>query len=153
MISGSDFVKASVIASWLGVQATLIATSGARPEHAFGFRMFGEASYLQYTLSRVVRDGDRLHEVACPNGQYVASGRSFDWHTWVRQTGLGTFDRKLFASYGIAAQLARLEAAVHSFAEHVPGDRQTLRFVLSGWTQRNGGPELPFRFESQPVNP
>jgi hypothetical protein len=154
MISGADLVKASVIIGWLGVQTALIVTSGARPEHAFGFRMFGEASTLQYSLSRIVREGGQLREVPCPNGKYsVGPGRDYDWHGWVRQGGLGTFDRELFASYGVAAQLARLHAAVDSFAAHVPGDNRTLRFVMSGWSQRNGGSRVPFRFESPQVNP
>lgn len=153
MVSGSDLVKACVLVGWVGTQAALILTSGARPEHAFGFRMFGEASDLQYKLTRIVHDGGQLKEVPCPNGRYVASGRTYDWHDWVKQGGLGTFERTLFASYGVAAQRARLEAAVHSFADHVPGDKETVRFVLSGWTQRNGGAQEPFRFESQPVNP
>ena len=153
MPSGADLVKASVLVGWLGVQAALIATSGARPEHAFGFRMFGEASTLQYSLSRVVRQGGTVREVPCPDGKYTIKGREYDWHSWVRQGGLGTFDREIFASYGVAAQRNRLEAAVRSYAAHVQGDHETVRFVLSGWTARNGGAHVPFRFESAPVNP
>lgn len=153
----ADVVKASVLLGWLAVQGALVATAGSRPEHAFGFRMFGEASTLSYSLHRVIRgpDGEE-RELKCEGGRYSilrgAPGRDervvYDWHDWVKRPALGTFDRELFASYGVAAQLSRLAIAVDSFADQVPADHETLRFVLRGTSSRNGSPPEPFVFES-----
>ena len=152
MPSGSDIVKASVLVGWLGVQAALILTAGARPEHAFGFRMFGEASTLQYSLARGIRERSGVRELPCPAGRYTTrAGRSYDWHTWVRNAELGAFDREIVANYGVAAQLTRLEAALSSYAAHVEGDAESVYFVLSGFTTRNGGERVPFRLQSPPV--
>lgn len=159
VVARADVFKASLVVGWLLLQSTLIATAGARPEHAFGFRMFGEASTISYSLFRLVRDPDgRIREVRCENGRYSVQGRGtdrlfFDWHDWVKTRGLGSFDREIFASYGVAAQRARLQAAVESFAGQIRGDHETLRFVLRGYTSRNGGPKESFAFESPPVTP
>lgn len=149
-----DVLKAAAVVGWVALQGALVLTAGARPEHAFGFRMFSEASTLSYSLFRVVRGPDgRLHEEKCENGRYSIArpGQDrlfFDWHDWVKTTGLGTFDREIFASYGVDAQLSRLEAAVASFATQVPADHETVRFVIRGQSSRNGGARQPFSFES-----
>lgn len=152
MPSGSDLVKAAVLVGWLGVQAALILTAGARPEHAFGFRMFAEASTVQYSLSRGIRAGNGVRELPCPAGRYTTrAGRSYDWHTWVRQAELGAFDREIVASYGAEAQRSRLEAALRWYAGNVEHDAESEYFVVSGFTTRNGGERVPFRFQSAPV--
>lgn len=159
MFARADVVKAFVLLGWLALQGTLIATAGPRPEHAFGFRMFGEASTLKYSLYRVVRAPDGTQrELKCDEGRYrIAKGGgegvAFDWHDWVKTPALGTFDREIVASYGVAAQRSRLAAAVDSFADQVPADRETARFVIRGYSRRNGGPPEPFVFESHAVNP
>lgn len=149
-----DLRKAALVIGWGLVQGALILTAGARPEHAFGFRMFSEASSLSYSLFRQVRAEDgSLREEKCEKGRYtlVRAGqapRVFDWHDWVKTPGLGTFDRDVFASYGLEAQRSRLEAALRSFAEHVPADDQTVRFVIRGESSYNGAPRERFELRS-----
>lgn len=116
--------------------------------------MFPEASTLSYSLHRVVRRAGREQELQVDKGHYFVrqsdgSLRHYDWHDWIRQGALGNFDQEMFASYGAAAQTARLEAALAAFATFVGDDGETQRFVLTGVVRRNGGEPTPFRFEAK----
>lgn len=145
MRSLSNLGKISVLAGWVAIQAVLVLGAGARPEHAFGFRMFSESSTLEYRLEREVLENGVAQRLHCAAGRWQtlrADGkpRFFDWHDWVKRPELGQFDRQLFASYGLAAQRSRLHAALDYVSGHVADDEQTLRFVLVLTTRHNGGP-------------
>ena len=57
-----------------------------------------------------------------------ASGqlRHFSWHDRVRDPVLASLDQRVFASYGVDAQLARVGRALDDVADHVPEDGETL---------------------------
>ena len=48
------------------------------------------------------------------------------------------FDTERSASYGIDAQLARLQRALDDVAAHTPDDADTRRFLLDVTVRRNG---------------
>jgi hypothetical protein len=126
-------------ACWIVGQATLILGAGARPDHIFGFRMFPEASTLEIRLSREV--GGEV--VPAPRGAWSARDaqgqlRHFSWHDRVRDPILSAVDTRVFASYGVDAQLARLQRALDDVADHVPEDGETVRLRADVVVRRNG---------------
>jgi hypothetical protein len=135
--------RVAFAACWIAGQSTLVLTAAGRPDGAFGFRMFPEASTLEIHLQR--RVGDRV--VPVPRGEWSArdaSGqlRHFSWHDRVRDPVLSVLDERRFASYGAEAQLERLRRALDDVSDHVPDDAETaqLQAVVVLW--RNGrGPD------------
>jgi hypothetical protein len=132
-------------AGWLAVQAALVVTAGSRSEAAFGFRMFPEASTINVHLLRRVASpsgaGTTLVDVS--NGTWVAVApdgqrRTTRWRDRVKVGALATFDRDLFASYGVAAQLARIQAALDDVAMHSPDDAETKALVARVTVNKNG---------------
>lgn len=126
---------------WIGVQAALILTAGARPDGAFGFRMFSESSTIRVSLFRDIAGGARVH---VDGGTWSAPDKSgvmhrFSWYDRV-WPNLGVFDREVHASYGEAAQLARLQGALDDVAAHVSDDAVTRRLVLEVVVRKNGRP-------------
>jgi len=120
--------RVAFAACWIAGQASLILTAGARADHVFGFRMFPEASTLEIRLSREV--GGQV--VPAPRGEWSARDaqgqlRHFAWHDRVRDPILSAIDARVFASYGVDAQLARLQRALDDVADHVPEDGETRR--------------------------
>lgn len=154
-MTARTWLKAAIVIGWVALQLALIVTAGRRPEHAFGFRMFPEASTISYSLARVVRTSAGPREIVVKDGHYFVrhddgSVRHYEWRDWIPQRALGAFDREIFASYGAAAQLSRMSLALEAFARYVGDDGETERFVLHGYVKRNGGAPEPFRFESAP---
>lgn len=129
--------------SWVALQAGLVLTASCRPGGIFGFRMFPEASTLEFQLDRVVTGA----EVPAPGGAWSArdaSGqlRHFSWHDRVIDPVLSSPGTRVFAAYGADAQLARLQRALDDVALHEPEDAETQRFVARVQVWRNGrGPE------------
>jgi hypothetical protein len=126
-------------ALWVGVQGTLVVTAGRRADHSFGFRMFPEATTLEIHLEREVS----RRWVPAPGGEWNAgdgqgSSRRFSWHDRVRDPVLGSLDRRVFASYGADAQLARLQKALDDVADHVQDDHDTGRLRAQVLVWRNG---------------
>jgi hypothetical protein len=135
--------RVAFAACWVVAQSTLVLTAAGRPDGAFGFRMFPEASTLEIHLQR--RVGDRF--VPAPRGEWSAVDgtgqlRHFSWRDRVRDPVLSVLDERRFASYGADAQLERLRRALDDVSDHVPEDAETaqLQAVVVLW--RNGrGPE------------
>jgi hypothetical protein len=126
-------------ACWIAGQAALIATSPLRPDHIFGFRMFPEASTIEVHLTREV--GGRVVRVA--HGEWTALDRAgstheFSWHERVRDRVLTSLDSRVFASYGVDAQLARLKLALDDVADHIPEDAETSRLGAEVVVWKNG---------------
>ena len=141
-------------ACWIVGQATLVLTAGARADPAFAFRMFPEASTLEIRLSREVGG----HVVPAPGGEWSARDadgqlRHFSWHDRVRDPILSAVDARVFASYGVDAQLARLQRALDDVADHVPEDGETVRLRADVVVRRNGRGEvsLPLESHERPV--
>lgn len=129
--------------AWIALQAGLIATASRRPDGAFGFRMFSESSTIKVVLHREVVGADGVRtRVHVDDGTWSARDaagvpKRFSWYDRV-WPNLGIFDREIHASYGEAAQLARLQGALDDVAAHIPEDAETRRLVLEVTVRRNG---------------
>jgi len=144
-------------AAWLALQGVLVATAAARPDAAFGFRMFPEASTIDVHLSRRVdsTSGHGTMLVPVTDGEWIAHDKSgqprrIKWRDRVREPALATFDRRIFASYGASAQLQRLQAALDDVATHTPDDAETRELVLEVDVRKNGREPYVVRMTSVP---
>ena len=131
--------------AYLAAQASLVFTGPSRPDRAFAFQMFNESSTLRIALAREVDapSGHGTVAVPIPNGAWSAKDTDgtlhhFAWRDRVHAPELCAFDRPVQASYGILAQLARLQAALDDVACHVPEDAETRRLVAEVTVRRNG---------------
>jgi hypothetical protein len=141
-------------ALWIGGQAALVVTAGERPDHIFGFRMFPEASTIEIRLWRETAVG----AVRAPGGEWSARDaagqlRHFSWRDRVRDPILSSIDARVFASYGVDAQLARLGRALDDVAGHVAEDAETRRLVAEVVVRRNGGDAATVTLQSQARTP
>lgn len=124
-------------AAWLLGQSALILTAEARPDHAFGFRMFQESTTLSVHLSRAI-DAPTGHGTTLTpveGGRWVARDREgtprrYSWNDRVHEPALAIFDQTFHASYGADAQLARLAAALDDVWSHTREDAETRALVL-----------------------
>jgi hypothetical protein len=125
--------RVALAALWLAGQATLIATAGLRPEHAFGFRMFSESTTEVMHLSRRTFDGDL---VSCEEGGWWTRDRNgarlhLSMRDYIDAPELSFYDVRMPASYGRAAELARMQAALDYVIAHLgDDDRTTAQFVV-----------------------
>ncbi len=129
-------------------------TADLRPDRVFGFRMFNESSKVKFELSRRVRRGRRERLVPLRDGAWrarTAAGerREFQWQTSVRYPALSAPSRFVHATYGLDAQLFRLQAALDYVASHTPEDAETLAFVADVDTIKNGRPGPRVRLTSR----
>jgi hypothetical protein len=128
---------------YIGLLGAAIAYSQASPDHVFGFQMFNESSTLRIRLFREVKRGGRPRLVRVVDGQWRARdrARALRTHRWqdrVRTGPIRTLDRFVHASYGLDAQLFRLERALEDVVSHIPHDRETRALVAVVDTVRNG---------------
>jgi hypothetical protein len=152
----SRFVGAGRLAfaaAWITLQVALILTANRRADAAFGFRMFSESTTLKVALYREVAtlDGSRTR-VHVDDGTWSARDdggmvRRFAWSDRIR-IPYWVFDREMHASYGAAAQLSRLQAALDDVAAHVPDDAETRRLLLDVTIRRNGREAQTFHLTS-----
>jgi hypothetical protein len=138
-------------ACWIAGQVALLLGAARRPDRAFGFRMFPEASTLEIRLSREVH-GVLLR---APGGEWSARDaqgqlRHFSWHDRVRDPILGSIDARVFASYGIDAQLSRLGRALDDVADHIPDDAETRTLHADVVFSRNGREPTTLTLASHP---
>src|SRR5688572_7116331 len=105
--------------------------------------MFSESSTIKVVLYREVARGagrtERVHVEAGTWAARDASGqmKRFSWYDRVWPS-IGVFDREVHASYGEAAQLARLKHALDDVAAHLAEDAETRKLVLEVTVRRNG---------------
>jgi hypothetical protein len=129
-----------VAALWVACQFALILTAGRRADGAFGFRMFSESSTIKLALYRET-DAGRVH---VDGGVWTAHGGDGATHrlTWYERvrSPFWVFDQEMHASYGAAAQLVRLQAAIDDVTSHMnpSEDNETRRLVLDVSVRRNG---------------
>jgi len=143
--------RVAFAACWIAGQAALVLTASSRPDHVFGFRMFPEASTMEIHLVREVR-GARL---ATTRGEWRGRDRSgqprvWSWADRVRDPVLGQLDTRVFASYGVETQLARLQRALDDVADHIPDDVETDRLVASVDFWKNGAERSTVTLLSHP---
>jgi hypothetical protein len=138
-------VRTAFAAAYLATQIALVGTAGARADHAFGFRMFGESSTMNARLFREIdaSSGHGTVKVPVENGAWVArdsdgAPQRVSWRDRIREPGLATFDTTFHASYGADAQLARLQAALTDVAAHIPQDAETRGLVMEVSVRKNG---------------
>jgi hypothetical protein len=141
-------------ALWIGGQAALVLTAGERPDHIFGFRMFPEAATIEIRLWRETAVG----AVRAPGGEWSARDaagqlRHFSWRDRVRDPILSSIDARVFASYGVDAQLGRLGRALDDVAGHVPEDAETRRLRAEVIVRRNGGDAATVTLQSRARTP
>src|SRR5437899_11167471 len=119
-------------AVWIAAQLALILTAGARPDAAFGFRMFPESSTVAAHLSRAIAGGDGVVDVkgaAWSARDRAGAPHRVEW-TDYDKSGEHAFDVTFFASYGVEAQLERWRAALDYVApRHGRVDAQTQALV------------------------
>jgi hypothetical protein len=101
--------------------------------------MFPEASTFEIHLSRQV--ADRM--VPAPLGEWSARDaagqiRHFSWRERVRDPILRSVGVRVFASYGVSAQLARLKEALDDVAAHTPEDAETSCLQADVMVWKNG---------------
>jgi hypothetical protein len=138
---------------YLLAQAGLVTTSALRPDRVFSFQMFNESSTISIRLSRRVL-GDHGAMVAVPtNGGWEARDengvrRWFSWGDRVRDPILSTLGRPVHASYGVDAQLFRLERALDDVAGKLVHDRETRALIADVEVRRNGRDPTFCHFES-----
>jgi hypothetical protein len=94
-------------------------------------RLFRETGPSPGTSSRAVRGDWSAHDTS---GQL----RRFSWHDRVRDPVLGSIDARVFASYGVDAQLARLGHALDDVAEHIADDAETRQLRAEVVVRKNG---------------
>jgi hypothetical protein len=143
--------RVAFAAAWIAGQAALVLTAALRPDRIFAFRMFPEASTMEIHLMRDV-GGARL---AAARGEWRARDRSGQPHVWswadrVRDPVLGQLDTRVFASYGITTQLARLQRALDDVADHIPDDVETVRLVAGVDFWKNGAERTTVTLVSHP---
>ncbi len=141
-------------ALWIGGQGALVLTAGGRPDHIFGFRMFPEGSTIEIHLWRDTAGG----AMRALRGEWSARDaagqlRHFSWRDRVRDPILSSIDARVFASYGVDAQLARLEHALDDVADHVPEDMETRQLRAEVVVRRNGGEPTTVSLRSHARSP
>jgi hypothetical protein len=131
--------RVGIAACWIAGQAALVTTAPLRADRIFGFCMFPEASTMEIHLEREL-DGRRA---AVPHGKWSAHDAAgqlaaFSWEDRVRDPILSLLDTRVFASYGVDAQLARLQRALDDVADHMPEDAETARLIAEVTVWKNG---------------
>jgi hypothetical protein len=116
--------------------------------------MFNESSTIAIQLGRRVVAPDGGSAVVPIDGSWEAGDgrggtRIFRWTDRVADPILATLGRPVHASYGVAAQLFRLQHALDDVAGHLDGDIETRALVADVRIRRNGGEPYETRLESR----
>jgi len=140
--------------AYLGLQAALVLSAGHRPDGVFSFQMFNESSRIAITLQRRVVAPGGGTTVVLSDGTWDASDESgavhrYRWTDRIRDPILSTLGRPVHASYGVAAQLFRLQRALDDVAEHLDGDVETKSLVADVRVWQNGRDGYETRLESR----
>jgi hypothetical protein len=133
------------VLAFFGLELWGIVYGQRTPDHVFGFQMFNESSRLNIHLKREVKTKRGKALVPVKDGRWEVAGPSGTTHTYawqdrVTDVGVRTLDVSVHASYGLDAQLFRLQAALNDVAAHIPDDTRTLALVADVETLRNGVP-------------
>jgi hypothetical protein len=139
----SLLARKSAIVLYLAVQTAVLAYGLYMPDHVFGFQMFNETSRINVHLLRQVRG--QAEPVPVVEGAWEAVDRhgqirTFRWADRVRYRPLMRLDTFVHASYGLDAQLYRLERAMVDVLSHIPDDTETTGLIAHVETRRNGRP-------------
>src|SRR5450432_229687 len=116
--------------AYLGVQGVLLLRAQRGPDFVFGFQMFNASSDMKISLFRKVRRKGRPRLIPIQGGAWQARDahgivHDYRWQDRVHDGVLGTLDAYVHASYGLEAQLYRLQFALRDVAAHIPDDHET----------------------------
>jgi hypothetical protein len=139
--------------AYLGVQAAILFHAQRSPDFVFGFQMFNASSDMRITLFRRVRKRGHARLVPIREGAWQAKDaqgavHTFHWQDRVHDGVLGRLDAFVHASYGLEAQLFRLQFALRDVAAHVPDDHETEALVAIVDTIKNGREYRQVRLEA-----
>jgi hypothetical protein len=143
--------RAAFFFAYLGVQAVILIRAERSPDFVFGFQMFNASSDLRITLFRQVRRKGHARLVPVHDGAWQTKDargvHDFHWRDRVHDGVLGTLDAYIHASYGLEAQLFRLQFALRDVAAHIPDDHETEALIAVVDTLKNGREHDQVRFE------
>jgi hypothetical protein len=147
----SPRLRGAFFCAYLLAQLALLVRAQGLPDFVFGFQMFNASSDMRVSLFRQIRRKGRPRLVPVQGGGWQALDHSgkvheFHWQDRVRDGVLGNLDRYVHASYGLAAQLFRLQFALRDVAAHLPGDDETEALIAVVDTVKNGRPPEQVRF-------
>jgi hypothetical protein len=140
------------VAIWLAAQIALVATASLRPEHAFAFRMFSESTTDVLHLQRRTFDGDL---VSCDGGKWWTRTKNgarlyHSMRDYIDAPELSFYDIRMPASYGRAAELARLKAALDYVIGRLGDDDvTTAQFVVDVELRSGAGAQSHVTIESR----
>jgi hypothetical protein len=139
---------------YLALQALILVHAERSPDFVFGFQMFNASSEMKIDLFRQVRRKGRVRLVPVENGTWQAKDaqgalHEFHWQDRVHDGVLGTLGAYIHASYGLEAQLYRLQFALRDVATHTPDDHETLALVAVVDTIKNGHEPRQVRLEAR----
>ncbi|MEI9939488.1 MAG: hypothetical protein WDO69_19895 [Pseudomonadota bacterium] len=140
--------------AYLVAQLSLLFRAQSSPDLVFGFQMFNASSELKISLFRKVRRRGRSRVIPIQDGYWQLKDRSgtihaYRWQDRVLYGPLRTLDQYVHASYGLEAQLFRLQFALRDFAQHLPGDRETEAVIAEVDTLKNGREAAHLRLEAE----
>jgi len=144
--------------AYLIIQSSLVLTAGLRPDGLFSFQMFNESSRIAIAIGRRMPRADGGTTVVPTDGAWDAvdatgAVHTFRWTDRVRDPILRNLGRPMHASYGVEAQLFRLQEALDDAAGHLEGDTETRAVVADVRIWRNGREAYEKRLESRPRFP
>jgi hypothetical protein len=138
-------LRAVFFFGYLGVQVALLLHAQSTPDFVFGFQMFNASSEMKISLFRKlgphrqhaarlipVRDG--VWQAKDSHGEL----HELHWNDRVRDSTLSALGRYVHASYGLDAQLFRLQYALDDVARHLTDDSETQALVAVVDTRKNG---------------
>lgn len=138
--------------AYLIAQVTLLVRAQSSPDFVFGFQMFNASSDMKISLFRKLRRKGRSRLVPVQDGTWQALDHAgqpheFHWQDRVHDGVLGSLDRYVHASYGLEAQLFRLQFALRDVASHLSGDDETEALIAVVDTVKNGRAREQVRLE------
>jgi hypothetical protein len=136
-------VRGLFFCAYLGAQLALLVRAQTSPDFVFGFQMFNASSDMKISLFREIRRKGRTRLVPVRDGAWQVTGRDgrqheYHWQDRVHDGVLGNLDRFVHASYGLEAQLYRLQFALGDVASHLPEDDETVALLAVVDTVKNG---------------
>ncbi|MES1178622.1 MAG: hypothetical protein ABUL62_30150 [Myxococcales bacterium] len=136
-------LRSTFFCAYLLAQLGLLVRAQSSPDFVFGFQMFNASSDMKISLFREVRRNGHTRLVPVRDGAWQVEGsegqeHEYRWQDRVRDGVLSQLDRYVHASYGLEAQLYRLQFALRDVASHLPGDNETEALVAVVDTVKNG---------------
>jgi hypothetical protein len=143
LLNLSPRLRPAFFCVYLATQLFLLFRAQKSPDLVFGFQMFNASSQLKISLFRKVKRRGRSRVVPVRDGSWETKDRSGKRHThrWqdrVRYPNLTNLDQFVHASYGLDAQLFRLQFALRDFALQLSNDDETEALIAEVDTLKNG---------------